>query len=43
VYSGVLTGIIIFVIKIVTGLRASEEEEIEGLDGSQHGESAYNI
>ncbi len=43
VYSGVLTAIIVFVAKALTGLRVKEEEEIEGLDGTQHGESAYNL
>ncbi len=43
VYSGVLTALIVFVVKALTGLRVKEEEEIEGLDGSQHGESAYNL
>lgn len=43
VYSGVLTAVILLVAKAVTGLRAREEEEIEGLDSSQHGESAYNL
>ena len=42
-YSGTLTAIIVFVAKALTGLRVKEEEEIEGLDSSQHGESAYNI
>ncbi len=43
VYSGILTAIIVLVAKALTGLRVKEEEEIEGLDGSQHGESAYNL
>ncbi len=43
VYSGVMTAIILFVAKALTGLRVKEEEEITGLDRSQHGESAYNI
>ncbi len=30
-------------IKLVTSLRVSEEEEVVGLDLSQHGEAAYNI
>ncbi len=29
------------VVKLITGIRPSEEEEVEGLDISQHGESAY--
>ncbi len=43
VYSGILSAIIVFVAKALTGLRVKEDEEIEGLDSSQHGESAYNI
>ena len=43
VYSGVMTAIILFVAKALTGLKVKEEEEITGLDRSQHGESAYNI
>ncbi|WP_457600796.1 ammonium transporter [Hydrogenivirga sp.] len=42
VYSGVLTAIIVLVAKALTGLRVKEDEEIEGLDSTQHGESAYN-
>lgn len=33
--------IILFTIKKITGLRVSKEEEIEGLDNSEHGMSAY--
>ncbi len=43
VYSGALTAIIVFIVKALTGLRVKDQEEIEGLDGSQHGESAYNL
>ena len=43
VYSGVLTAIILFVIKAIVGLRVSEEAEVEGLDSSEHGEKAYNL
>lgn len=43
VYSGVLTAIIFFVAKALTGLRVNGEEEVMGLDQSQHGENAYNI
>jgi Amt family ammonium transporter len=42
-YSGIMTAIVIIIAKALTGLRASDEAEIEGLDGAQHGESAYNI
>ena len=43
IYSGLLTALILFIIKAVVGLRVSEEAEIEGLDSSQHGEKAYNL
>ena len=43
IYSGVLTAIILYVIKATVGLRVSEEAEVEGLDSSQHGEKAYNL
>ena len=35
------TGVILLVLKAVMGLRVSEEEELMGLDLSQHTESAY--
>ena len=28
---------------LITGIRVSEEHEIEGLDITQHGEEAYNL
>ena len=37
------TGIILFVLKAVMGLRVSEEDERMGLDLSQHSESAYAL
>ncbi|MDQ7082832.1 MAG: ammonium transporter [Aquificota bacterium] len=43
VYSGVLTAVIVVVAKALTGLRVKEEEEVEGIDKTQHGESAYNF
>ncbi len=42
VYVAVVTGIIFMVIKAIVGLRVDPEEEITGLDESQHGERAYN-
>ena len=41
VYSGVLTFVILIVVKVVTGLRVNEEEESQGLDITQHGEEGY--
>jgi len=43
VYTGVLTAVILYVTKLFTKLRVSEEEEIAGLDITQHGEKGYNI
>ncbi len=43
VYSGIMTALILLVLKAITGLRVSKEEEVAGLDSSQHGESAYNL
>jgi Amt family ammonium transporter len=43
VYCAVVTLIILFVIKLVVGLRVDAEEEIEGLDETEHGEKAYNL
>jgi ammonium transporter, Amt family len=40
-YSLVMTYIILKVLDVVMGLRVSEEEELIGLDASQHGERAY--
>ncbi len=39
--SVVATFVIVKAISLVTQLRAAPREEIEGLDGSQHGEAAY--
>jgi Amt family ammonium transporter len=43
IYTGVLSAIILYVTKLLTRLRVSEEEEIAGLDITQHGEKGYNI
>jgi Amt family ammonium transporter len=40
-YSGVMTFVILKVLDAVMGLRVTEEEEILGLDASQHGERGY--
>ncbi|MCK4739896.1 MAG: ammonium transporter, partial [Deltaproteobacteria bacterium] len=39
----VVTYVILKIIDAVIGLRVSEDEEVEGLDYSQHGESGYNL
>ena len=43
VWSGVLTFVIGLAIKYTIGWRVSEEAEVEGIDGDQHSESAYEI
>lgn len=42
-YSSIATFIIFMVIKAVVGIRVDVEEEVNGLDESQHGENAYNL
>jgi Amt family ammonium transporter len=41
VYSGIVSFVLLKVIGLLMPLRASEAEEGEGLDISQHGEEAY--
>ncbi|WP_218021388.1 hypothetical protein [Nocardia crassostreae] len=43
VFSAVLTAVIAFAIKFTIGLRADEEAEFQGLDESEHAESAYDF
>jgi len=43
VYSGVITAVIALAIKFTVGLRLSEEDEVEGIDFVEHGESAYDL
>jgi Amt family ammonium transporter len=43
IYCGVVTFIILKVVDGIVGLRVKEEEEIMGLDLSQHGETGYNL
>ncbi len=40
-YTAVVTTVILLVLKVLIGLRVSEEDETEGLDLSQHDERAY--
>jgi ammonium transporter, Amt family len=37
------TFVILKIVDVTTGVRVSEEEEIQGLDLTQHGEEAYNL
>lgn len=43
IYVSICTLIIFLVIKAITGIRVDAEEEVNGLDESQHGEKAYNL
>ena len=43
VFCGVVTWIIVMVVKQICGLRVSDDEEIEGLDTSVHGEKGYRL
>ena len=43
VWTGVLTTVIALGIKYTMGWRITEEAEVEGIDGDQHGESAYDL
>ncbi|RZI77817.1 MAG: ammonium transporter [Rubrivivax sp.] len=43
VWSGVGSTIVFLVIKLVVGLRVTEDKEREGLDITEHGERAYNM
>jgi ammonium transporter, Amt family len=42
VWSGIGSLVIIYIAKAITGIRAAEEDEREGLDLAAHGESAYH-
>jgi Amt family ammonium transporter len=41
IWSGVLTVVILYICKFTTGLRVSEEGEVEGLDLALHGEALH--
>ncbi|MFH0821958.1 MAG: ammonium transporter [Pseudomonadota bacterium] len=43
IYSFVVSLIILYVVKAIVGLRVTEEQEVVGVDTSEHGEAAYNI
>jgi Amt family ammonium transporter len=38
VYSGVMSGVLLWVTKVIVGLRVDENSELTGLDVSQHRE-----
>jgi Amt family ammonium transporter len=43
VYTSALTWLILKVVDIIVGLRVGEHEEVQGLDTTQHGETAYQF
>lgn len=43
IWSGVATFVIVKVIQAIGGLRVTNDEELEGLDITGHGESGYNL
>jgi Amt family ammonium transporter len=43
VFVFIATIIILYIVKALVGLRVSEEDEVQGLDLSQHGESGYAL
>jgi ammonium transporter, Amt family len=42
-YSGVMTFVLFMIIKAIVGVRVDADQEVTGLDESQHGEKAYNL
>jgi Amt family ammonium transporter len=42
-FSLVMTSVILFAIKKLVGLRVEEEDEVQGLDQSVHGETGYYL
>jgi ammonium transporter, Amt family len=42
-YAGILTAVILKAIDLVIGLRVPEQDEVLGLDTTQHGELAYQV
>ena len=43
VYSAVVTALVALAIKLTLGLRLDEEDEVNGIDLAEHGESAYDL
>jgi len=43
IFAIVGTFVILKIVDAVTGVRVTEDQEIEGLDITQHGEEAYNL
>ena len=43
IYSGILTLIIAYILKLVMGIRVTEEQEITGIDVAEHAETGYEL
>ena len=43
IFALVGTVVLLKITDLVVGVRASEDQEIEGLDLTEHGEEAYNL
>jgi len=43
VFTGVGTVVILLIVRVVMGLRVEHEDEIMGLDLSEHGEEGWNL
>jgi Amt family ammonium transporter len=43
VWSGVLTTVLALAIKYTIGWRVDVDDEVEGIDFNQHGETAYEL
>jgi ammonium transporter, Amt family len=41
-WTGVVSFVLFYVLKLIFGLRPSADDERQGLDQTSHGESAYN-
>jgi Amt family ammonium transporter len=42
-YSGIATLIIAFFVKVAVGLRVGDEDEVTGIDETEHAESGYDF
>ncbi|MCV6605380.1 MAG: hypothetical protein OIF34_08745 [Porticoccaceae bacterium] len=42
-YTAIVTWVILKIVGVITELRASEEEEVNGLDRSDHEEEGYKL
>ena len=43
IYAGVVTAVLVFILDKAMGFRVTEDDELTGLDVTQHGERAYNL